>query len=475
MKTNRNNTGNKYSLIIFGIIGLLVIFNACKKTANLQIASEKIILSSIAIKTTDTLPVLIGTDTLLKFITLPLEASNGSLIWSSSNTSVATVDEKGRVKAIASGEAKITASSTDGGGRTSTILVRAISSINLVTDIALTVSATSIYEGESLVLKTKISPANATYATLKWDSSNPAVATVSDAGVVKAIAKGSVDITVSSTDGSKVVKKVSLVINEVIAATALSIPALIEPMGVGETLALTVSTVPANATAAALTWSSSSPAFVTVSQTGNVTAIAAGESTITVKNSSGVQATVKVTVDEGKINDVFTGATTPWFVVSNSSFSGISYRTSGGIFYATMGSNSSAVYRGDFQRTGGITVSAGKYPIIAFKFTRPAAATPGNLIFDTNLGTYLNGNNKLTTITGKDGVDVQYANLATGSFGSGPTVLSLTAPTTFSTFQLKFADVKFSADQLLAGNNTYKVYWVKTFKSLTDLQAYIAK
>ncbi len=467
MKQNILKIGIKNYPVILTIVFAICIIAACKKNDAPDIATEKIILNNIEIKATATLPVLIGTDTLLKFNIGPSDASNRKISWSSSNTAVATVDENGKVSAIASGEATITATSTDGGARTASILVRAISSITKITDIKLSNLPAAIFQGETLALVASISPAAATYTTLKYETSNAAIATVSETGVITAVAKGNVDITVLSTDGSKVSTKVSLTINEVIPATGLQIAPLTESLGTGEVKTLSLTVIPANATVAALSWSSSNTAVATVDQNGVVTTIAGGESTITVANKAGVKGTVKVTVEEGKINDVFV-TSTPWKAVTTGSTGVIANNR----FKVTMAPGSK--YRGDFQRTGGATVHAGNYPIIAFKFNRPLSDA-GNIIFDTNNGTFLNGNNKLTTVTGIDGVSVQYADLSTGTFGSNALKLSTTASTKLSIFQLKVADFVITPAQLAQGGNTYEVYWVKSFKSVADLLAYISK
>lgn len=467
MKQNILKLGIKNYPIMLMIVCAISIVAACKKNNEPDIATERVILNSIEIKATSTLPVLIGTDTLLKFNVGPVDASNKKISWSSSNTGVATVDANGKVKAIASGEAIITATSTDGGARAASILVRAISSVTKITGITFANVPASIFQGETLTLVPVIAPAAATYTTLKFETSNAAVATVSETGVVTAIAKGNVDLTISSTDGGKISTRIPLIINEVIPATSLQIAALSETLGIGEVKALSLTVVPANATVAALTWTSGNTAVATVDQNGVVTTIAGGESTITVANSAGVKGTVKVTVEEGKINDVFV-TSSAWKAVTSGSTGVIANNR----FKVTMAPG--AKYRGDFQRTAGATLHAGNYPIIAFKFNRPLSDA-GNIIFDTNNGSFLNGNNKLTTVTGIDGVSVQYADLSTGTFGASAVKLSTTASTKLSIFQLKVADFVITPAQLAQGGNTYEVYWVKSFKSVAELLAYISK
>ncbi len=446
-------------LVIFTVLA------SCEKSNETQVAEERFIVTNLAINATPELPLLIGRDSLLDISNGPENASNGELLWESSNPAIATVDDAGRVKALSVGEATIKVSSTDGGGRASSILVQVIDRIEYAIEIAIVPTSLSIFEAERATLAATIAPANATYKTLRWTSSNAAVATVSATGEVMGIAKGNAIITAATTDGSGVSKTVAVEIKEVIPVTAISISSVIsESLAPGQTYPLLVDLMPSNATAQSLIWSSDNEAAVTVSESGVLTAVAEGQATITVssKANADVKSSITVNVEAGKINDLFiTGSN--WKSVTANSIAVVEE----GKFKVTMAVQNATPpvkYRGDFQRTGGATVHAGKFPIIAFKFNRPVGT--GNVVFDTNNGSFLNGNNKLTTITGKDGVQIHYADISTGTFGGSAVKLSTTATTTLTTFQLKIAD-------FVTTDNRYEVHWVKTFKTLTELQAYI--
>ncbi|MCR5325632.1 MAG: leucine-rich repeat protein [Bacteroidales bacterium] len=71
-----------------------------------------------------------------------------------------------------------------------------------VTGIQLSGTASAMVVGGTKILMATVLPDNATYNTLSWSSSNPAIATVSSSGKVTAVAEGSATITASSTDGS---------------------------------------------------------------------------------------------------------------------------------------------------------------------------------------------------------------------------------------------------------------------------------
>jgi hypothetical protein len=122
--------------------------------------------------------------------------------------------------------------------------------------------------------------------------------------------------------------------------------------------------------------------------------------------------------------------------------------------------------RADFQLKTGAVLHPGNFPILAIKFNKPATM---NLTLDTNNGSYKNGANKWDGIIvdrNNSGKDIYYFDLR-NTFGASGYLLSQTVPTTLTTFQWKVADIT----SLESG---YSVDWVKTFTSLTELQAYAA-
>ncbi|MFC0772141.1 DUF4979 domain-containing protein [Terrimonas alba] len=171
-----------------------------------------------------------------------------------------------------------------------------------------------------------------------------------------------------------------------------------------------------------------------------------------------------VLAQDGLINDNFsTGNNFNWTTAT----SGATGQVVNGQFVITAALQSSGKYRGDFQKTGGTTLHAGNYPIVAIKINKPPRC---NWFFDTNLGSYNNSNNNSTKIVTDSG-NVYYWDLSTGKLGS--TVLSLTQPTTVSLFQFKIADIVFSSAELAAGDYSYEIDWVKTFSSVDELRAFV--
>ncbi len=134
----------------------------------------------------------------------PTNATNKSITWSSSNTSVATVDANGKVTAKAAGTATITATANDGSGVNASCVVTVEKKVVAVSSITLSQSLATLIEGGTLTLTATVTPDDATNKAVTWSSSNTSVATVDANGKVTAIAPGTATITATANDGSGV-------------------------------------------------------------------------------------------------------------------------------------------------------------------------------------------------------------------------------------------------------------------------------
>lgn len=153
----------------------------------------------------------------------PENAEEKAVGWNSSNMSVVTVDENGKITAVGKGSAEVFCflKSNNGGvfAKCSVTVqipdtqpeptkpepkptepeVVKVSGITLNPNISL-----KIKEGGSSKIIATVVPSNATNASVKWVSSSPDVATVDDNGNVTALKSGSTTITCTAVDGSGV-------------------------------------------------------------------------------------------------------------------------------------------------------------------------------------------------------------------------------------------------------------------------------
>ncbi len=135
----------------------------------------------------------------------PEDAFNRTVTWSSSDPSIATVDENGTVTAIAKGEAIITAESADGVKAECKVTVE-----KKVAAIELSESEKTVFVGDTFTITATVKPEDAFNRTVTWSSSDPSIATVDENGTVTAIAKGEAIITAESADGVKAECKVTV-------------------------------------------------------------------------------------------------------------------------------------------------------------------------------------------------------------------------------------------------------------------------
>lgn len=129
----------------------------------------------------------------------PNNASFKSVVWSSSNEKIATVDENGEVTALAKGTATITATSEDNDK------VKATCSVSVLAPYtkSLKMSQTDVYMDtfETLRLTASPTPSDAE-PKVKWSSDNEQVVKVSSNGTLTPTGEGFAVITAKATDGS---------------------------------------------------------------------------------------------------------------------------------------------------------------------------------------------------------------------------------------------------------------------------------
>ena len=171
--------------------------------------------------------------TLIATIT-PDNATDKSVEWKSDDTGVATVNENGKVTAVAEGTATITVTTTDGDFQdTCTVTVTAPPTVS-VTSVTLDKTILTLDVGGSDTLTATVKPDNATNKAVTWSTSNKNVATVNN-GVVTAVGAGTATITAAASDGSGKTATCEVTVNGPVLPPQPSDPAPSQPEGSGST------------------------------------------------------------------------------------------------------------------------------------------------------------------------------------------------------------------------------------------------
>ncbi len=203
-------------------------------TATVAVTVTPILVSSVSISGSATISIVNGLTATVTATVLPTNAANKGLTWSSSSTSVATVDQSGEITAVGVGTANITVTTVDG-SRTATVDVTVIAATIKVSSVSISgPSAINLVVGNIKELATLVLPNTATNPVLSWRSSNDQVATVNQSGFVTGVAVGPATITVTTTDGSNITKTVTVTVT-----AAPSVPA--GPQLISTTVTPTVS------------------------------------------------------------------------------------------------------------------------------------------------------------------------------------------------------------------------------------------
>lgn len=273
---------------------------------------------------------------------LAAAAEKLTIEWTSSDESVATVDETGTVTAVAAGEANVTASVKDADIAASTHIKVVVTP----TGVAAPESIDLVTNGENTKdLDAKLVPADATDVKLAYESSDESVATVDETGKVTAVANGECTITtyvtaktedaeaselsaaaVEAADSEETDDSVAtmpedlaamdsafgVVPEDLKAETKVTVTTNVESvtldktegvLTVGNTVTVTATVTPDTATNASVTWTSSDEAIATVDSEGKITAVAPGTATITATSDSNPDASAAyaVTVQAKKV------------------------------------------------------------------------------------------------------------------------------------------------------------------------------
>jgi uncharacterized protein YjdB len=240
---------------------------------------------------------------------LPSDAANKTVIWSVTNsTGQATISSLGLVTAVANGAVAVRATANDGSGVYGTLVITISNQAVPVTGITVIGSggaSTITTTGGTLQMSVSVLPSNATNNSVTWSIANgTGQATISSAGLVKAVSNGTVTVIATGNDGSGVYGTFTITItNQVIAVTSITVTGAGGASTIatdGGTLQLSAAVLPTNASNKTITWSITNGSGLASinSSTGLVTATDNGTVTVraTANDGSGIYGTVVLTI-----------------------------------------------------------------------------------------------------------------------------------------------------------------------------------
>ena len=286
-----------------GTSTIIVKTNDGNKTATCTVSVTKKIVNVTGIKLNKNKTNMEeGSTENLSFTITPNNASNKNVSWTSSNNSIVSVDNNGKLVAYKEGTATITVKTNDG-SKTATCTVTVSKKRIKVTGIKLDKTTINLLVGEKNKLTPTITPNNATNQNIAWSSSNNNIVSVDEVGNIKALKEGTSKITVKTKDGNKTAT--CTVIVKAIKVKSVTLNKTNLTLGLHSTYELKATVLPNDASNKSLIWTSSNNKIVSVDSKGKIKALKEGTATITVKSIDGSKtATCKVVAKLKKVSSI---------------------------------------------------------------------------------------------------------------------------------------------------------------------------
>lgn len=223
----------------------------------------------------------------------PETATEQGLRFEVDDPQIASVTSDGVLSAKQTGTAKVTVTSKEPGEKpkSATLQVKVLKPVDSIT---LDKTEFDVGKGRTYTIACNVGPEDASNPKVVWTSADPEIAKVSSKGVVTGVGTGSTTITCTADDGSGVSASAHVTVITAVKKVAFENRSL--AVTEENSLSISASVTPEDATNPALKWTSSNTAIASVDENGKVTAKKSGECTITAEAADGSGAKASMTV-----------------------------------------------------------------------------------------------------------------------------------------------------------------------------------
>lgn len=449
----------------------------------------------------ETLPMIVGESLQLGWKVSPDTATFKDVIWKSSYTDIIVVDNEGHVEAkSAAGLGYSIVSVTpvgmfSGSGVSASLRIKVSAQIVPATQLTVApidpTADSSLFIGDQLPLKASILPAEATYRTVSWKSLNEDVATVDANGVVTGVSthdklNAFATIVATAKDGSGVEGRYTVRVKNVVDPEKVTLGTEFAKANYtccmyDKRVKLAYTTYPEECTYSKIEWTCSEPDIATVvdgvvylNQNGHF-----GDFTITATCPNGQSDQITMSMPAGLIRETFLAEDNLTWGIDNTDKQ--VWHEEGYLTCTTTATNATN-QRADFKAKTPIYICTGNYPIVMFHMEyvndKYEEVTSSSFKFDTSgkdeesgteyRGEIGGGNNKWSQRWKcSDGSSIFIYDLSTQGCPTGG-VLPTTAVVKFTTFQIKYADMRTLDHEI-----DYNAYGVQSFHNVEEVRQYL--
>lgn len=236
----------------------------------------------------DELSLFLGDTYQLRAEVAPADATNQELTWTSSEPSIVTVDESGKLSAVACGTATVTTTANNGVSDTVEITVEEI----LIEDMKI-IGPSEMQIGRNDTLDVEFTPDNATNQYYTWTSSDENILSIDEDGTITACSVGTATVTAthSTMTASCEIEVLPIPVDEI--RINADVPETVE---VGTIIAFSASVLPRTSTYQDITWSVDDEDVGTIDKNGNFTALSGGKVAVIATTEDGAEESYALTV-----------------------------------------------------------------------------------------------------------------------------------------------------------------------------------
>ena len=238
-----------------------------------------------------------GRNLMLRATVLPQDTNDKNVIWSSSDESIATVNNQGRVNGIALGECEVICTSK----ATGEVQAKAVVHVQQPVKNIVFGEAPVVYAGETAQLSWSVEPANASNPALQFRSDNERVLKVSEDGTITGMGFGETWVNAVSTDGTNRGARLKVKVYQHV--TGVQMKRSIAYIDIGQTNTTGAVLEPRNASNNRMTWEIADPSVASIEPLKKephrlkITGLRAGETTLTgTTEDGGYQASMTVKI-----------------------------------------------------------------------------------------------------------------------------------------------------------------------------------